>query len=254
MSVHYDRTRDRWVVRWREGGRQRARTIRVRGRGAGARCARCRRLASDEPARSDRVADRRASRGVYAYETGDGTRWRFVFRQSDGRLTSRRGSRPAARRWLPARSPSRRCGAARCARRGDTFGEFWAKVLEAKRPYVTAGHAAGLHDAGRKRLLPWFGSLKLAAVDEDRIRDVARRDGRARRRRRSERQDGQQRAHVSVDDARRSRPPAAHLAESVPLGARAARRADRDRLPARWTRSRAISTPAPTTTGRWPSS
>ena len=25
MSVHYDRTRERWVVRWREAGRQRAR-------------------------------------------------------------------------------------------------------------------------------------------------------------------------------------------------------------------------------------
>ena len=52
----------------------------------------------------------------------------------------------------------------------DTFGEFWAKVLEAKRPYVTAGTLQDYTTHGRKRLLPWFGSLKLAAVDEDRIR------------------------------------------------------------------------------------
>jgi integrase len=52
----------------------------------------------------------------------------------------------------------------------DTFGEFWAKVLDAKRPYATAGTPQDYTTHGRKRLLPWFGPLKLAAVDEDRVR------------------------------------------------------------------------------------
>jgi hypothetical protein len=81
------------VVRWREAGRQRARRF------------------SDEAAArvfETRVVPRRPSPaaasapggqgGVYVYETTDGPCWRYVYRQSDGRLTSRRGftSRGAA--------------------------------------------------------------------------------------------------------------------------------------------------------------
>ncbi len=52
----------------------------------------------------------------------------------------------------------------------ETFAEFWASVLEAKRPYVTAGTLQDYATQGRKRLLPWFGDLKLATIDEDRVR------------------------------------------------------------------------------------
>jgi hypothetical protein len=108
--------------------------------------------------------------GVYAYETTDGTRWRFVFRQSDGRLTSRRGftSRSAAAAARATAVEEVRRGDVRATR--DTFGEFWLKVLEAKRPYVTAGTLQDYATHGRKRLLPWFGALKLTVVDEDRVR------------------------------------------------------------------------------------
>ena len=44
-------------------------------------------------------------------------------------------------------------------------------MLEAKRPYVTAGTLQDYATQGRKRLLPWFGELRLAAIDEDRVRD-----------------------------------------------------------------------------------
>ena len=43
-------------------------------------------------------------------------------------------------------------------------------MLEAKRPYVTAGTLQDYATQGRKRLLPWFGELRLAAIDEDRVR------------------------------------------------------------------------------------
>jgi hypothetical protein len=36
----------------------------------------------------------------------------------------------------------------------ETFAEFWASVLEAKRPYVTAGTLQDYTTQGRKRLLP----------------------------------------------------------------------------------------------------
>ena len=74
-----------------------------------------------------------------AYKTAEGLRWRFVFRLSDGRRTSRRGftSRSAALNARAIAVEEVRRGDVRATR--DTFGGFCAKVLEAKRPYVTAG-------------------------------------------------------------------------------------------------------------------
>jgi hypothetical protein len=166
MSVHYDRARDRWVVRWREAGRQRARRFKSE--------AEARTLdAQVSPGRPEAVAVERPGghAGVYAYETAEGARWRFVFRQSDGRLTSRRGftSRSAALAARAIAVEGVRRGDVRATR--DTFGEFGAKVLEAKRPFVTAGTLQDYTTHGRKRLLPWFGDLKLPAVGEDRVRD-----------------------------------------------------------------------------------
>jgi hypothetical protein len=60
-----------------------------------------------------------------------------VYRQSDGRLTSRRGlaSRSAAVAARAIAVEQVRRGEVRAT--NDTFGEFWTKHLEAKRPYVT---------------------------------------------------------------------------------------------------------------------
>jgi hypothetical protein len=108
--------------------------------------------------------------GVYSYATAAGPRWRFVFRQSDGSLTTRRGfpSRGAAVAGRRTAIERVRRGEVRASR--ETFAEFWATVLEAKRPYVTAGTLQDYATQGRKRLLPWFGELRLAAIDEDRVR------------------------------------------------------------------------------------
>ncbi len=166
MSVHYDRVRERWIVRWREAGHQRARRFasESEARAFDARVAPARPIAVSDAARA-------GGAGVYAYETTEGARWRFVFRQSDGRLTSRRGftSRSAALAARAIAVEAVRRGDVRATR--DTFGEFWAKVLEAKRPYITAGTLQDYTTQGRKRLLPWFGELKLTAVDEDRVRN-----------------------------------------------------------------------------------
>jgi len=122
----------------------------------------------------DAVADDKPSgdqAGVYAYDTSEGTRWRFAFRQSDRRLTTRRGfaSRRAA---TIARNT-----AVEEVRRGevivhrDTFRAFWDQLLTDKPPYVTAGTLQDYTTHGRRRLLPWFGDLRLTAIDADRIRD-----------------------------------------------------------------------------------
>src|SRR5690242_7596251 len=130
MSVHHDGDRDRWVVRWREAGRQRARRF--------ADEAAARRFDAQVAPPPPAVVERGRG-GVYAYETTDGPRWRYVFRQSDGRLTSRRGftSRAAAVHARATAVEQVRRGEVRASR--ETFGEFWATLLDAKRPYVTAG-------------------------------------------------------------------------------------------------------------------
>src|SRR5918995_2457190 len=91
MSVHFDRVRGRWILRWRDNGRQRARRFADEASA----------LAFEASLRPPPVVERETiarhearvvnQGGVYAYETGAGPRWRFVFRQSLGSLTTPRG-------------------------------------------------------------------------------------------------------------------------------------------------------------------
>jgi hypothetical protein len=105
MSVHYEPDRRRYVVRWREDGRQRARRFATEGEaesfdaevnphGRAARQA-ARPSRTSVEARVARVQAERSSQqtqdGLYAYAARHGVRWRFVYRQSDGSLSSRRG-------------------------------------------------------------------------------------------------------------------------------------------------------------------
>jgi hypothetical protein len=169
MSVHYDPDRKRFVVRWREAGRQRYKRFRLEEDA----------LAFDA-ASHDRTRQQAAAPepspgasgdGVYAYSTNAGIRYRFVFRQSDGTLSSRRGftSRQAA-------AAARRNVVESVARREITvcrenFADFWERFAADKRPYLTPGSHVDLVTHGRKRLLPFFGSDQLSSIDPERIRD-----------------------------------------------------------------------------------
>ena len=77
--------------------------------------------------------------GVYAYSTNAGVRYRFVFRQSDGTLSSRRGFRSrqaaaAARRNVVASVDRREITVCR-----EDFADFWDRFVADKRPYLTPG-------------------------------------------------------------------------------------------------------------------
>ena len=184
MGVHYDATRRKYVVRWQDDGRRRSRRF---GSEAEA-VAFAESVVTRSPGRpssigftpapeavvvaSARLAEQRARArdGIYAYETTAGTRWRFVFRQSDGKASTRRGftSRAAAataRRRL-VESISR--GEVKVAR--ETFGAFWARMLEQRRPYLTTGSFADFEAHGRTRLLPTFATVPLTRIDEDLVR------------------------------------------------------------------------------------
>jgi hypothetical protein len=147
--------------------------------------------------------------GIYSYGTTAGVRFRFVFRQSDGSLSSRRGftSRRAAavaRRRL-VESIDR--GEVRVAR--ESFATFWARLLRERRPYLAAGSFVDFETHGRKRLLPVFADVPLARMDEDRVRLWLAAMAPASRDRRHLSKDRQQRPHVPLGRPQRSLPPRA---------------------------------------------
>jgi hypothetical protein len=89
VSVDFDPSKQRWRVRWREDGKQRSRRFATEVEA----------IAFDEgrivpaqgPVRKPARAAAAEGDAIYPYETNSGLRYRFVFRQSDGTLSSRRG-------------------------------------------------------------------------------------------------------------------------------------------------------------------
>jgi hypothetical protein len=168
MSIHFDASRDRFVVRWKQDGRRRVRRFRSEADAIAFDASLRRRLRPAPTAAS--IPSAAAGDGIYAYETRAGTRFRFVFRQSDGALSTRRGftSRRAAATARRRLVESIERGEVKVAR--ETFETFWLRLLEEKRPYMTKGSAEDFQAHGRKRLLPSLGVVPLARVDEQLVR------------------------------------------------------------------------------------
>jgi hypothetical protein len=85
MSVHPDR--GAWVVRWRDNGAQRARRSKTEGEA----------VAFDEGLSGGSGSPRSSTPNVYPYETSNGLRWRYSYRDSRGRLSTRRRAIAPAR-------------------------------------------------------------------------------------------------------------------------------------------------------------
>jgi hypothetical protein len=88
VSVHPDR--GAWVVRWRDNGAQWARRFKTEGEA----------VAFDEDLSGGFGSARSSTPNVYPYETSDGIRWRYSYRDSRGQLSTKRGfltERAAAR-------------------------------------------------------------------------------------------------------------------------------------------------------------
>jgi Phage integrase, N-terminal SAM-like domain len=142
------------VVRWRINGTQRARRFKTRAEA----------LAFDEGVSGGTGKAGSSTPNVYPYETSRGTRWRYSYRDSRGRLSTKRGflAERGAARDREERMGRVRQGAVVISRM--TFGEFFPDWLRRRRPYVTAGTWADYEVHGRKRLLPRFGPSRLTAI------------------------------------------------------------------------------------------
>jgi integrase len=159
VSVHPDR--GAWVVRWRQDGRQRSRRFATEQEA----------LAFEEGLSGGSGKPRSSTPNIYPYETGGGIRWRYSYRDSRGRASSKRGfptERAAAR--------DRERTMAQVRDRGLyvsrlTFGEFFPDWLRRRRPYVAAGTWTDYEIHGRKRLLPHFGERRLTAITTFEVRD-----------------------------------------------------------------------------------
>ena len=121
MSVQFDSSRNRWVVRWYEAGRQRpalrpssaprasstlsaARPRPPRGEAAAARLAgELARLRARVETIEDQLPDDARATGVYSYATTQGVRWRIAVKQPDGTrhdapgISHARGGMPGTR-------------------------------------------------------------------------------------------------------------------------------------------------------------
>ena len=126
---------------------------------------------SPPPTRRTDTARHGRSGGVYSYQTGDGVRWRFVYRRSDGTQTTKRGfaseraARDARRRLIEQVER----GEVRHTK--ETFAGYWERWLAQRRPYLEAGTWTGYEIAGRKRLLPAFGARSLGELSVDDVRE-----------------------------------------------------------------------------------
>lgn len=120
-----------------------------------------------EAARSKPDAESGRTRfpGVYAYRTRDGrTLYRFVYRDSNGRQSSKRGfASPRAARAAQVEVAS---AAARgeLRRTNATFAEHFESWLERRRPYLEAGSVVDYRNHGVKRLIPEFGTSRLDSI------------------------------------------------------------------------------------------
>jgi len=130
-----------WEVRWRDSaGRQRSKRF------SSEDAAHAYDAAISEVSPSSRRPDTAklgAGGGVYSYDTRDGVRWRFVVRRSDGTQTSKRGfvserAARAARRRLVEQVER---GEVRHPR--ETFGDYWARWLAQRKPYLEPGTWTG---------------------------------------------------------------------------------------------------------------
>jgi integrase len=166
--MSYRASKDRWEVRWRDAtGRHRSRRFRSEDAAK----------EFDESIHDHDVGERKqtdygSSGSVYAYETAAGTRWRCSVRRSDGSFTSKRGftSRKAALDARRRLTEKQERGEVRHTK--ETFGAFWSRWLERRKPYLEEGTWRAYERDGRLRLVPGLGEIPLGRLDVEHVRSV----------------------------------------------------------------------------------
>jgi len=167
--MSYSFARGKWEVRWRDTtGRQRSRRFRSEE-------------AAEEFDKSihdhEQVERRRGNKhgssgGVYPYETASGTRWRYVTRRSDGSSTSKRGFTSESAARIARRRITEKKERGEIVHTKETFGGFFPRWLNRRKPYLSEGTWNAYERDGRLRLLPALESFPLGRLEVDHVRDL----------------------------------------------------------------------------------
>ena len=187
--MQFDPNRRKYLVRWRENGRQRIARFDTQEGAEDFEQRRGGQVLGEAPSPQIAALAARLSQleaqlaiakepqgvgpgdGVFPYDTRAGVRYGFKFRQSDGSSSTRRGfrSRKIARAEKRKLEESIRRGEVKVAR--ESFEAFWNRLLAERQPYLTKGGYQDMETHGRLRLLPFFGPHRLSQIDEVLVRE-----------------------------------------------------------------------------------
>src|SRR3954452_22033598 len=108
---------------------------------------------------------------IYPYETVAGTRWRFTYRDSAGKQTTKRGfpSRTAARKERERMMGKVHRGEVRVSR--ESLEVYWERWLRARRPCLENGAWQDYRRHGELRILPHLGPRKFTALTAPELRE-----------------------------------------------------------------------------------
>jgi hypothetical protein len=97
-------------------------------------------------------------------------RWRYVYRPTDGKQSSKRGFTSESSARLELRRLTEQIERGEVRHTDDTFGEWWTRWLRQRRPYLEPNAWSTYDVDGRKRLLPAFASMRLDKLSVEQVR------------------------------------------------------------------------------------
>jgi integrase len=166
--MSYSYARGAWEVRWRDSnGRQRSRRFDDEAPAK----------AFDEAIHEQKVKERKRldygqGGGIYPYPTADGTRWRCKVKRSDGTWTNKRGFTSPTAAANYRRRQTEKVERREVIHTKETFGEFWPRWLERRKPYLEEGTWAAYERDGRLRLLPALESVPLERLEVEHVHEL----------------------------------------------------------------------------------
>jgi hypothetical protein len=108
---------------------------------------------------------------IYRYQTADGERFYFKYRDPAGKQSTKRGfsSRAAARRERERLMGRVHRGEAKVSR--ESLAGFWDRYLQQRKPYLEDGSWQDYRRHGQLRILPDLGHRKLTSLTAPDLRD-----------------------------------------------------------------------------------
>lgn len=166
--MSYSLTRGSWEVRWRDAnGRQRSQRFEDEAPAKAFDAA-----IHDQKVRARKRTSYGSNNGVYPYQTASGTRWRCVVKRSDGTTTNKRGFTSPTAAANYRRRQTEKVERREIIHTKETFGEFWPRWLERRKPYLEEGSWAAYERDGRLRLMPVLESVSLERMEVEQVHEL----------------------------------------------------------------------------------